>query len=182
MQRQHSGTARKIENCQLAVHLSYASPRVHILVDLASYLPKSWTDDPARRVEAGVPDTIGLTTKPQPARRLIETAVVGGLRCRWVAGDEAYGGDPAPGRSTAVPQSGLRPRGRLLAPRPDRTGHPTSGPDRRRPPDTGVAADLRRQWGERLPLLDWVFVTLPLDVDEHHGHHWPLIRRKPHHR
>ena len=42
----------------------------------------------------GVPDTVGFATKPQLARRLITTAVAGGLPCRWVAGDEAYGGDP----------------------------------------------------------------------------------------
>jgi SRSO17 transposase len=57
-------------------------------------LPKSWSEDPARCAEAGVPDTIAFATKPQPVRRLIETAVAGGLPCRWVAGDEAYGGDP----------------------------------------------------------------------------------------
>jgi SRSO17 transposase len=76
------------------VHLSYASPFGHTLVDVALYLPKSWTENPARRAEAGVPDTIGFATKPQLARRLIEAAAAGGLPCRWVAGDEAYGGDP----------------------------------------------------------------------------------------
>src|SRR3954469_8377613 len=50
--------------------------------------------DPQRRAEAQIPDAVGFATKPQPARRLIETAVAGGLPCRWVAGDEAYGGDP----------------------------------------------------------------------------------------
>ena len=64
------------------------------LLDVALYLPKRWSEDPARRAEAGVPDTVGFATKPQLARRLIETAVAGGLPCRWVAGDEAYGGDP----------------------------------------------------------------------------------------
>jgi SRSO17 transposase len=94
VQRQYSGAAGKIENCQLAVHLSYASPLGHTLLDVALYLPKSWSEDPARRAEAGVPDTIAFATKPQLARRLIETAVAGGLPCRWVAGDEAYGGEP----------------------------------------------------------------------------------------
>ena len=56
VQRQYSGTAGKIENCQLAVHLSYASPLGHALVDVALYLPKSWSDDPQRRAEAGVPE------------------------------------------------------------------------------------------------------------------------------
>src|SRR4051794_24025940 len=94
VQRQYSGTAGKIENCQLAVHLSYATPAGNTLLDVALYLPKSWTEDPQRRAEAGVPDTVAFATKPQLARRLIETALAGGLPCRWVAGDEAYGGDP----------------------------------------------------------------------------------------
>jgi SRSO17 transposase len=94
VQRQYSSTAGKIENCQLAVHPSYASPRGHTLVDVALYLPKSWTEDPDRRAEAGIPDTVTFAMKPQLAHRLIEAAVTGGLPCRWVAGDEAYGGDP----------------------------------------------------------------------------------------
>lgn len=65
-----------------------------LLVDVALYLPKSWTEDPARRAEARVPDTVGFATKPQLARRLIETALADGSPCRWVAADEAYGGDP----------------------------------------------------------------------------------------
>lgn len=104
VQRQYSGTAGKIENCQLAVHLTYASPLGHALVDVALYLPRSWSDDPQRRAEAGVPEGVGFATKPQLARRLIETAVAGGLLCRWVTGDEAYGGDPA--LATACASSG----------------------------------------------------------------------------
>ena len=34
-----------------AVHLSYASPLGHTLLDVALYLPKSWTEDPQRRVD-----------------------------------------------------------------------------------------------------------------------------------
>src|SRR3954447_2454566 len=79
VQRQYSGTAGKVENCQLAVHLSYASPLGHTLLDVALYLPKSWSEDRARRTEAGVPDAVTFATKPQLARRLIETALSGGL-------------------------------------------------------------------------------------------------------
>jgi SRSO17 transposase len=68
VQRQYSGTAGKIENCQLAVHLSYdASTFGHTLLDVALYLPKSWTKDPQRRAEAAVPDDVGFATKPQLA-------------------------------------------------------------------------------------------------------------------
>ena len=35
-----------------------------------------------------------MATKPQLARRPIETALTGALPCRWVIGVEAYGSDP----------------------------------------------------------------------------------------
>ncbi|MEU8819116.1 transposase [Actinoplanes sp. NPDC048796] len=59
-----------------------------LLVDVALCLPKSRTDDPERRAEAGAPGTLGFATEPQLARRLIEAAVTGGLPCRWVTGDK----------------------------------------------------------------------------------------------
>jgi SRSO17 transposase len=93
VQRQYSGTAGKIENCQLAVHLIYATEMAHAMLDTALYLPKSWCDDPERRAEAGVPKQVRFATMPHLAARMIETAVTAGLPCRWVAGDEAYGGD-----------------------------------------------------------------------------------------
>ena len=55
VQRQYSGTAGRIENSQVAVYLTYAAPRGHALIDRALYLPKSWTEDPQRCVEAGIP-------------------------------------------------------------------------------------------------------------------------------
>ena len=48
VQRQYSGTAGRVENCQVAVFLSYASPAGHALIDRELYLPRSWTGDPAR--------------------------------------------------------------------------------------------------------------------------------------
>jgi SRSO17 transposase len=41
VQRQYSGTAGRIENCQVGVFLSYASSRGHTLLDRALYLPKA---------------------------------------------------------------------------------------------------------------------------------------------
>jgi SRSO17 transposase len=55
VQRQYSGTAGRIENCQVGVFLSYASSRGHTLLDRELYLPKSWTDDQERCREAHVP-------------------------------------------------------------------------------------------------------------------------------
>jgi SRSO17 transposase len=43
VQRQYSGTARRIENCQVGVFLAYASPKGRALVDQELYLPKEWS-------------------------------------------------------------------------------------------------------------------------------------------
>jgi SRSO17 transposase len=55
VQRQYSGTAGRIENCQLGVFLTYVSPRGRALIDRELYLPVSWTDDSERCAEAGIP-------------------------------------------------------------------------------------------------------------------------------
>jgi SRSO17 transposase len=95
VQRQYSGTAGKLENCQVAVFLGYASRRGHVLVDRALYLPREWAEDPARRAEAEVPDAVGFRTKPELAWQLLERARANGLAARWVVGDTVYGNDPA---------------------------------------------------------------------------------------
>src|ERR687884_1263257 len=43
VQRQYSGTAGRIETCQIGVFLGYASRHGHVLIDRALYLPESWT-------------------------------------------------------------------------------------------------------------------------------------------
>ena len=58
------------------------------------YLPKSWTDDPARCAAAGVPDDVAFATKPAQARAMIDRALDAGTPAAWVAGDEVYGADP----------------------------------------------------------------------------------------
>src|ERR671933_809993 len=49
--RQYSGTAGRVENCQVGVFLAYASPRGRAFLDRELYLPKEWAADAARRVE-----------------------------------------------------------------------------------------------------------------------------------
>ena len=68
VQRQYSGTAGRIENCQVGVFLSYSSGRGRALVDRELYLPKEWTTDVDRRAEAHVPQRVGFQTKPQLAQ------------------------------------------------------------------------------------------------------------------
>src|SRR5687768_10684587 len=96
VQRQYSGTAGRIENCQLGVFLAYAAPRAaggHAFLDRELYLPKEWADDMGRRREAGVPDETTFATKPQLARRMLARALDAGVPFAWVTGDEVYGGD-----------------------------------------------------------------------------------------
>src|SRR5918999_4169311 len=52
VQRQYSGTAGRIENCQIGVFLGYASRHGQALIDRALYLPQSWAEDRARRQAA----------------------------------------------------------------------------------------------------------------------------------
>lgn len=94
VQRQYSGTAGRIENCQVAVYLAYAAPAGYAFIDRALYLPRAWTDDPDRCAAAGVPDDVVFTTKPGLARTMITRALDAGTPASWVAGDEVYGNDP----------------------------------------------------------------------------------------
>jgi SRSO17 transposase len=91
VQRQYSGTAGRIENCQLGVFLSYSSPKGHTLLDRELYLPKSWTQDPARCREADVPSEVAFATKPELAARMLWRTLEAGVPAAWVTGDTVYG-------------------------------------------------------------------------------------------
>jgi SRSO17 transposase len=94
VQRQYSGTAGKVENCQIGVFLSYTSPRGHVLLDRRLYLPESWCEDPERRQRAHVPEEVSFQTKPQLAMQMLRSAWQQGVPMAWVTGDEVYGDDP----------------------------------------------------------------------------------------
>lgn len=90
--RQYCGTLGKVGNCQLGVFLAYASERGHALVDMRLFLPKAWTDDPARCRAAGVPEGIAYQSKAELGLAMLRQArAAGHLEGRWVAGDDAYG-------------------------------------------------------------------------------------------
>lgn len=95
VKRQYSGTAGRIENCQAAVFLGYASRRGRVLVDRALDLPEEWIGDAARRRRAGIPEDIAFATKPKLGRAMLERAVAAGVPCAWVTADSVYGGDHA---------------------------------------------------------------------------------------
>jgi SRSO17 transposase len=89
--RQYTGSAGKITNCQIGVFASYVSRHGHAFIDRALYLPKAWTDDPARLRATYVPSDVGFATKPRLAARIIERAIATLVPFRWVAGDTVYG-------------------------------------------------------------------------------------------
>jgi SRSO17 transposase len=93
VQRQYSGTAGRIENCQIGVFLGYAGRHGQTLIDRALYLPERWAADEARRAAAGVPAATPFATKPKLARAMLERAFAAGMPCAWVTGDSVYGSD-----------------------------------------------------------------------------------------
>jgi SRSO17 transposase len=93
VQRQYSGTAGRIENCQVGVFLGYASRYGRALIDRALYLPERWVRDAARCAAAGIPDDATLTTKPKLGLAMLDRALEAGVPFAWVAGDSVYGTD-----------------------------------------------------------------------------------------
>jgi len=93
VQRQYSGTAGRIENCQIGVFLALAGANGRALIDRELYLPKSWCDDAERRKSAAIPTDIIFATKQQLAKKMLIRAFENGIRPRWVLGDEIYGSD-----------------------------------------------------------------------------------------
>ena len=89
--RQYTGSAGKITNCQIGVFAAYVSRHGHAFIDRALYLPKAWTDDPARMAAAHVPARTGFATKPRLALAMIERAIAADVPFAWVAADTVYG-------------------------------------------------------------------------------------------
>ena len=89
--RQYSGTAGKVENCQIGVFLGYASRLGHTLLDRELYLPKEWTNDRERCRKAGIPEDRRFATKPQLAQQMLARALDAGVPAQWVTGDSVYG-------------------------------------------------------------------------------------------
>ena len=93
VQRQYSGTAGRIENCQIGVFLADASAKGRTLLDRELYLPQVWAEDRERRREAGVPEDAVFRTKPQLAQLMLGRAVESGVPFAWFTRDEVYGSD-----------------------------------------------------------------------------------------
>jgi SRSO17 transposase len=95
VQRQHCGVVGKTENCVVSVHLGYATPEFHTLVDGELYLPEeTWHEDRDRCRAAGIPDDVVYRPKWQMALGQLRRARRNGLRFAWLTFDEGYGGKP----------------------------------------------------------------------------------------
>jgi SRSO17 transposase len=95
VQRQYTGTAGKIANCQIGVSLSIATKTEHVPIDFELYVPQTWADDAARRRKARIPDEVTFETKPQLALNMVRWAVEDGLPKGVLLADSAYGDSSA---------------------------------------------------------------------------------------
>ena len=91
VQRQYTGSAGKITNCQVATSLTIATRTEQLPIDFALYLPTSWLDDPARRKEARIPWNVEFATKPELGLALIRQAVADQIPPGIILADEGYG-------------------------------------------------------------------------------------------
>jgi SRSO17 transposase len=94
VQRQYSGTAGRIENCQLGVFLTYVTPTGRALIDRELYVPVAWTGDRDRCREAGIGQDVSFATKPALAQRMLARLLEAAIPVGWFTADEAYGDNP----------------------------------------------------------------------------------------
>ena len=173
--RQYSGTAGRIENCQVGVFLAYAVPGGCAFLDRALYLPDEWAADADRRAEAGVPGTVAFATKSELAQAMLARAFAAGVPAARVVGDTVYGGDElrrwlerqGRGYALAVPSDhgvwtwGERAEARALADAlPDDAWVCASGGEGAQGP----------RW------YDWACLALPYEAADGWAH-WLLVRR-----
>src|ERR1700740_1829880 len=166
VQRQWCGRLGKIDNCQVAIYLGYASRVEHALVDCRLYLPREWAKDGERRAEGGVPKAVRFRTRHELALQMLEEHGPV-LPHAWVTGDDEMGrcgwfrrelrgrGEQyllaVPGNTTV--------RG-LAAPAPPYTGHG------RRPRVPFTRVD---HWCAALPAEAWE------TIEVRHGEKGPLL-------
>ncbi|MDQ4031029.1 MAG: IS701 family transposase, partial [Actinomycetota bacterium] len=92
VQRQYTGTAGRVENAQVGVFMSDASPHGRALIDRRLYLPaKTWCADPERCAAAGIPEDTEFATKPALAAEMVTQALDAPVPASWATVDEVYG-------------------------------------------------------------------------------------------
>jgi SRSO17 transposase len=91
VQRQYTGSAGKITNCQIGVSLEIATATQHAPIDFELYLPESWASDPVRREQARIPDEVEFQTKIELALGMIKRAARAKIPGDIILADCAYG-------------------------------------------------------------------------------------------
>ena len=91
VQRQYTGTAGKVTNCQVGVSLTVNTQTEHLPIDFALYLPGSWTRSKERRTEGRIPVEVEFKTKPQLALEMVKRALDDGVPRGVVLADAGYG-------------------------------------------------------------------------------------------
>lgn len=89
--RQYSGTLGKVGNCQIGVSLNYATDEGCFPLDFQLYLPEEWTQDPARRSQAGIPAHVEFKRKWELGLEMIDRAREWGIPGVVVVTDAGYG-------------------------------------------------------------------------------------------
>ena len=169
--RQYTGSAGKITNCQIGVFACYVGSRGHAFIDRELYLPKSWTDDPARMAKAHVPQEIidsasgGFATKPALARAMIERAVAAEVPFSFVAADSVYGvGD----MEMALRRAG---KGYVLGVKSNQPFHSWG----KAPQVSGAAKDI----ADALPASAWRRLSAGAGTKGERLHDWSPILNSP---
>jgi SRSO17 transposase len=182
--RQYSGTAGRIDNCQIGVFLAYASSKGHALIDRALYLPEAWCADAAQREEVAIPEAVVFATKPVLARQMIERALDAGVPCAWVLGDEVYGSDhklraTLERREQAYVLT-VRSNEQVWAVRATKTGWYTAAELAEACPVSAWRCHSAGAGTKGEPLYDWTRVPLARRGSpqaQPYWQHWLLIRR-----
>lgn len=91
---QYCGHSGKVDNCQVGVYLTLATPTGAGILDRRLYLPKHWCEDSEKRKQTHIPDEIVFQTKPQLAQEMLAQAWAEGVESRYVTGDTLYGNSP----------------------------------------------------------------------------------------
>jgi SRSO17 transposase len=95
VQRQYTGSAGKVTNCQVGVSLVLAHAKSHVAVDFDLYLPESWCQDRTRCAKAHIPAHVEFRPKWQIALDLIARNLAAGMPPGTVLADSGYGDVPA---------------------------------------------------------------------------------------
>lgn len=91
VQRQYTGSAGKVTNCQLGVSLTVGTAFSHLPIDMQLYLPACWMEDQKRRKQGKIPDDLPFRTKPQIGKEMLLSAHAAGIPLGIIEADAAYG-------------------------------------------------------------------------------------------